>query len=86
MAVSEEIPGRHEIAGNERQLVFRHGERSVAICQPTGGYGMLTVRTPDAGDIERYYGLSMALDHAAELLGVAPATLVVPEAAEDLGI
>jgi len=40
---------------------------------------MLKVRPGPTGDeLERYYGFDMALDHAAELLGVAVADLPVP--------
>jgi hypothetical protein len=46
---------------------------------------MLTVR--EAGEErERYYGFEMALDHAAELLGVEPGELPVPEGAADMGM
>jgi hypothetical protein len=48
---------------------------------------MLKVRpTADGEELERYYGFDMALDHAAELLGVAPGELPVPAAAEDMGM
>lgn len=58
-----------------------------AIAQNRDGYAMLMVRTaPDGDEIERYYGLDVALDHAAELLGVDPGDLPVPEAASDMGM
>jgi len=48
---------------------------------------MLKVRpSADGDELERYYGFDMALDHAAELLGVAPSRLPVPEDAEDMGM
>jgi hypothetical protein len=40
----------------------------------------------DGDELERYYGFDMALDHAAELLGVPVHDLPVPEAAENMGI
>ena len=36
--------------------------------------------------LERYYGLDMALDHAAELLEVAPHDLPIPDPAADMGM
>jgi hypothetical protein len=48
---------------------------------------MLKVRpTADGDELERYYGFDMALDHAAELLGVPPSALPVPEPAADMGM
>jgi len=71
----------------ERLLTFERGERTAAIAQNREGYAMLKVRpTPDGDELERYYGLDMALDHAAELLGVAPHALPVPEPARDMGM
>ncbi len=49
------------------------------------GYGMLVVAV-DGREVERYYGLEMALDHAAALLDVAPEELEVPEEARDMGM
>ena len=47
----------------------------------------LTFRRGAGGDeLERYYGFDMALDHAAELLGIDPGDLPVPAAAEDMGM
>ena len=64
-----------------------HGERRAVIAQNREGYAMLKVRpTPEADELERYYGFDMALDHVAELLGVAPHELPIPEAAEDMGM
>ena len=37
-------------------------------------------------ELERYYGFEMALDHTAELLGVSPGDLPVPEAGSDMGM
>ncbi|SFC74200.1 hypothetical protein SAMN05444422_11913 [Halobiforma haloterrestris] len=60
---------------------------SAAIAQNIEGYAMLKVRPTAEGDeLERYYGFDMALDHAAELLGVSQYDLPVPDAAEDMGM
>ncbi|WP_049889125.1 DUF7111 family protein [Natronolimnohabitans innermongolicus] len=60
---------------------------TAAIAQNIEGYAMLKVRpTADGDELERYYGFDMALDHAAELLGVSPHDLPVPAAAEDMGM
>ncbi|WP_247728285.1 DUF7111 family protein [Halovivax limisalsi] len=60
---------------------------TAAIAQNVDGYAMLAVRTaPDGAELERYYGLEMALDHVAERLGVSPGALPVPDAAEDMGM
>ncbi|WP_280536214.1 hypothetical protein [Halopenitus sp. POP-27] len=71
----------------ERVLAFDREGRTAAIAQNVDGYAMLKVRTGSKGDeLERYYGFDMALDHAAERLGVAVADLPVPEAAADMGM
>lgn len=73
----------------ERLLVLeREADGSTAaIAQNRDGYAMLMVRTgPDGDELERYYGLEMALDHAAELLGVPSGDVPVPEAAADMGM
>ena len=71
----------------ERILSFRAGDRTAAIAQNKEGYAMLKVRPRADGDeLERYYGFEMALDHAAELLGLSAHDLPVPGPAEDLGM
>ena len=71
----------------ERLLSFEADGRTAAIAQNTEGYAMLKVRPSHHGDeLERYYGFDMALDHAAELLGVEPNELPVPDAAADMGM
>jgi len=87
------ITARYEETDTERLVVFERegGEerngRTAAIAQNTEGYAMLKVRPTAEGDeLERYYGFDMALDHAAELLGVSRHDLPVPEAAEDMGM
>ncbi|MFB6177575.1 MAG: hypothetical protein ABEI99_10605 [Halobaculum sp.] len=89
-AVSAEgdgITARYEETATERLLTFERDGRTAVIAQNTEGYAMLKVReTADSDELERYYGFDMALDHAAELLGVSPHDLPVPEPAEDLGM
>ena len=71
----------------ERVLDFEADGRTAAIAQNVEGYAMLKVRSSADGDeLERYYGFDMALDHAAELLGVSPHEIPVPDAAADMGM
>jgi len=71
----------------ERVLAFEADGHTAAVAQNSEGYAMLKVRpAPDGDELERYYGFDMALDHAAELLGVAPHELPVPDAAKDMGM
>ncbi len=75
-----------ETAG-ERRLSFERDGRTAAIAQNIDGYAMVMVRpTADGDELERYYGFDMALDHAAELLGVDPASLPIPDPAADMGM
>ncbi|MFB6304159.1 MAG: hypothetical protein ABEH47_03260 [Haloferacaceae archaeon] len=72
---------------DERVLAFERGDRTAAVVQNRDGYAMLKVRTAPTGEErERYYGFDMALDHAAELLGVGPDRLPVPDGAADMGM
>ncbi|WP_425541918.1 DUF7111 family protein [Natronoarchaeum mannanilyticum] len=81
------IAARYHVADGERVLAFDRDGRTAAVAQNVEGYAMLKVRPTPAGDeLERYYGFDMALDHAAELLGVAPNALPVPDAAADMGM
>ncbi len=81
------ITATYRETDTERLLEFAADGRTAAIAQNVEGYAMLKVRPTAAGDeLERYYGFDMALDHAAELLGVEPAALPIPEAAEDMGM
>ena len=71
----------------ERVLAFERDGATAAVAQNVEGYAMLKVRpTADGDELERYYGFDMALDHAAELLGVSPHDLPVPDRAEDMGM
>jgi len=82
-----DVRARYFETETERVLSFRRDDRTAALAINREGYGMLKVRTaPEGEELERYYGFDMALDHAAELLGVAVADLPVPEAAEDMGM
>ncbi|ELZ36259.1 hypothetical protein C471_15667 [Halorubrum saccharovorum DSM 1137] len=81
------IAARYEETDGERRLTFAVGGEEATVAQNVDGYAMLKVRPGPTGDeLERYYGFDMALDHAAELLGVAVADLPVPEAAADMGM
>jgi hypothetical protein len=84
---SGEIETCYYDTDTERVLEFKYEGRSAAIVQNIEGYAMLKVRVGADGDeVERYYGLDMALDHAAELLEVHPNALQMPEEASDMGM
>ena len=90
-ATAAGVTARYADTPAERTLTFDRADDdapAVAIAQNREGYAMLMVRVGGAeGDeVERYYGLDMALDHAAELLGLAPGDLPVPEPARDMGM
>jgi len=81
------IAAEYDETDAERLLTFERDGATAAVAQNREGYAMLKVRpTPDGDELERYYGFDMALDHAAELLGVAAHDLPVPEDAEDMGM
>jgi hypothetical protein len=81
------ITARYYETDDERMLTFEGPAGTAAVAQNIEGYAMLKVRpTPDGDELERYYGFDMALDHAAELLGVRPDELPVPEGASDMGM
>ncbi|WP_418284630.1 DUF7111 family protein [Halorubrum sp. DTA46] len=81
------IAARYEEADGERLLTFSADGRDATVAQNIDGYAMLKVRQGPTGDeLERYYGFDMALDHAAELLGVDVGDLPVPDAAVDMGM
>lgn len=79
------VEGDYTETGSERRLEFRHDDRFASVSIPKEGYGMLVVSDED-GEVERYYGFDVALDHVAEILGVPPGDLEVPEEARDMGI
>ena len=87
VAERDAITATYTETETERILEFDREGETAAIAQNVDGYAMLKVRpTPDGDELERYYGFDMALDHAAELLGVSPNALPVPEPAEDMGM
>ena len=87
MRDDSEVTARYRETDGERILAFARGERTAVVAQNAEGYAMLKVRpAADGAELERYYGFEMALDHAAELLGVAPADLPVPDEAADMGM
>jgi hypothetical protein len=86
-ATANGVQARYEETDTERLLAFEYDGQTAAVAQNREGYAMLKVRqSPDGDELERYYGFDMALDHAAELLGVARHDLPVPESAEDMGM
>ncbi|MFC6836323.1 DUF7111 family protein [Halomarina ordinaria] len=81
------VTARYYLTEAERVLTFEREGATAAVAQNVDGYAMLKVRpTPDGDELERYYGFDMALDHAAELLGVGVNDLPVPESARDMGM
>lgn len=86
-AEADGVTARYYETDTERVLAFERDGRTAAVAQNVEGYAMLKVRpTADGDELERYYGFDMALDHAAELLGVDPNDLPVPDAAADMGM
>jgi hypothetical protein len=86
-AAGDGITATYRETEDERLLEFERDGRTAAIAQNVEGYAMLKVRpTADGDELERYYGFDMALDHAAEVLGVGVTDLPVPEAARDMGM
>jgi len=86
-ATADGITARYTETESERLLTFESATGTAAIAQNVEGYAMLKVRPSARGDeLERYYGFDMALDHAAELLGVPATGLPVPDAASDMGM
>ncbi|MFC7155391.1 hypothetical protein ACFQPA_07980 [Halomarina halobia] len=88
-AEAGDVTARYFETDGERVLTFERsgGGATAAVAQNVDGYAMLKVRpTPTGDELERYYGFDMALDHAAELLGVTVGDLPIPDAARDMGI
>ena len=86
-AEANAITATYTETADERVLSFDAEGATAAVAQNVDGYAMLKVRpTPTGDELERYYGFDMALDHVAELLGVSPHELPVPEAADDMGM
>jgi hypothetical protein len=81
------VTARYRETEEERLLSFERDGHTAVVAQNREGYAMLKVRPSTFGDeLERYYGFDMALDHAAELLGVAAHDLPVPDPAADMGM
>ena len=81
------IAARYDETDEERVLTFTLDGREATVAQNVDGYAMLKVRPgPDGDELERYYGFDMALDHAAELLGVGVNDLPIPDDAADMGM
>jgi hypothetical protein len=80
------VVAHYDERDGERLLTFERDGRTATVAQNAEGYAMLMVRDGDGDELERYYGFDMALDHAAEVLGVAPADLPVPDPAADMGM
>jgi len=98
-AAANGIRARYSETNAERILEFdrapgdrsndadRQSNQTATITQNSDGYAMLVVKHHLEGvELERYYGFEMALDHAAELLGVPPAALPIPAPATDMGM
>jgi len=86
-ATAGSITAQYRETETERLLTFSTDGREATVAQNVEGYAMLKVRDGVDGDeLERYYGFDIALDHAAELLGVSQHDLPVPDAASDMGM
>jgi len=81
----DETETKYHETDDERVLELRRGDRRVTVSVTKNGYGMLIV-ADETGELERYYGFDMALDHAAEVLGVQPSRIEVPEGANGMGM
>jgi len=86
-STEQDVTAEYHETDEERILTYEVGGATAAVAQNIEGYAMLKVRPTAEGDeLERYYGFDMALDHAAELLGVSAHDLPVPDPAEDMGM
>jgi len=86
-ATADGITAEYRETDTERLLTFSADGREATVAQNVEGYAMLKVREgPDGDELERYYGFDIALDHAAELLGVSPHDLPIPDGAADMGM
>ena len=86
-ATNGDVTAEYTETDDERVLAFERDGATAVVAQNLDGYAMLKVRPGVGGDeLERYYGFDMAVDHAAELLGVSPHDLPVPEEAADMGM
>ena len=86
-SAEQDVTAEYYETDEERILTYEADGATAAVAQNIEGYAMLKVRPTAEGDeLERYYGFDMALDHAAELLGVSAHDLPVPDPAEDMGM
>ena len=86
-STEQDVTAEYHETDEERILTYETDGATAAVAQNIEGYAMLKVRpTADGDELERYYGFDMALDHAAELLGVSAHDLPVPDPAEDMGM
>jgi hypothetical protein len=85
-ARADGIAATYRETETERQLVVSASEGEATVAQNIDGYAMLAVRDDTGTERERYYGFDMALDHVAELLGVAVHEIPVPDPADDMGM
>lgn len=85
VAEANGIRAGYEETAEERVLTFEHDDTRATVAQNREGYAMVKVRDA-SGELERYYGFDIALEHVADLLGVAPTDLPVPDAAADMGM
>lgn len=83
--MEENTEANYRETEDERVLKLRHGDRHATVSVTKNGYGMLIV-ADETGELERYYGLDMALDHAAEVLGVSPTDIELPDEAREMGM
>lgn len=70
---------------DERILELSRENKKVSVSVTKTGYGMLIV-ADETGELERYYGLDMALDHAAEVLSASPTEIDLPDEAREMGM
>jgi hypothetical protein len=80
-----EVETEYRETDEKRVLELRRGGERITVSVTKKGYGMLIV-ADETGELERYYGFDMALDHAAEALGVSPDKVQPPEEASDMGM
>jgi len=80
-----EVKADYHETEDERVLELRREDKKVTVSVTKKGYGML-IMADETGELERYYGLDMALDHAAEVLGAHPTDIDLPDEAREMGM
>ena len=81
----DDVESEYRETKDERVLELRRDGKRVTVTVTKNGYGMLIV-ADETGELERYYGFDMAIDHAAEVLGVPPSAVDIPQEAVDMGM